>query len=53
MPWLPFLFTLIPEVVRGIVGICRDKYAAQKAEEDRKKAEIEAEQEKLKVQNKK
>lgn len=42
MPWISFLITLIPEVVRGIVGICRDSYAAEKAKEERLKAEAEA-----------
>jgi hypothetical protein len=40
--WASLLMTLIPELVRGVIGICRDKYAKEKAEEERKKAEAEA-----------
>jgi hypothetical protein len=41
MNFITLLIALIPEVVRGVIGICRDKYAAQKAEDERKKAEAE------------
>lgn len=40
--WVSLLVGLIPEVVRGVIQIVRDSYAAKKAEEERKRAEAEA-----------
>jgi hypothetical protein len=45
------LMTLIPEVVRGVLAIIREHIAANRAEEERKKAEAEAEADKLRKNN--
>jgi hypothetical protein len=42
MPWVSLLISLIPEVVRGIIDICKAQTAVHKAEEERKKAEADA-----------
>ena len=41
MSWPTLILSLIPELVRGIISICRDKYAAEKAQAEAKKAEVE------------
>lgn len=40
--WASLIIGLVPELVRGVISIVRDAYAAKKAEEERRKAEAEA-----------
>lgn len=39
--WLKLLFMLAPEIIRGAIGIVRDRLAQRRAEADAKKAEDE------------
>jgi len=41
-PQLGLLLTLVPEVVRGIFSLVRERIAQRKAEADARKAEAEA-----------
>jgi len=50
MNWVTLVISLVPELVRGIISICKDNYAAKKAEAEAKKAE--AERKKLEMQEK-
>lgn len=45
MPWPSVIISLIPEIVRGVISIIRDKIAAEKAEQERLKAEAERDRE--------